>query len=169
MKISKKLTIRQKKFCHEYLIDFNGRQAAIRAGYSAKTAEVIAYELLRKPYIKPYIEQKVEEQIGLIKVEQFRTYKRLKEIAFMKSNKLQAVDRQLRAIEILAKYLEMIGDKVSVKIDQQISIREEHDKRSHIAEVIQEHPEIREEIEAREGLNGRANGNGNGKPPIKRG
>jgi phage terminase small subunit len=41
------LTPKQSRFVAEYLIDLNGKQAAIRAGYSAKTAEVQASQLLR--------------------------------------------------------------------------------------------------------------------------
>lgn len=37
-----KLTPKQIRFVDEWLIDFNGKQAAIRAGYSAKTAEAAA-------------------------------------------------------------------------------------------------------------------------------
>lgn len=55
------MTERQKKFCDEYLIDMNGTQAAIRAGYSKKTANVIANENLMKPYIKAYIDQRLKE------------------------------------------------------------------------------------------------------------
>ena len=42
-----KLTPKQMRFVDEWLIDFNGKQAAIRAGYSAKTAEATAARLLR--------------------------------------------------------------------------------------------------------------------------
>ena len=45
------LTPRQQRFVDEYLIDLNGTQAAIRAGYSASTAAEQAYDLLRKPQI----------------------------------------------------------------------------------------------------------------------
>lgn len=45
------LTEKQEKFCQEYLIDLNGTQAAIRAGYSEKTAGSIAHENLNKPEI----------------------------------------------------------------------------------------------------------------------
>jgi phage terminase small subunit len=48
----KPLTPKQALFVKEYLIDLNGTQAAIRAGYSKKTAYSIAEELLRKPEIK---------------------------------------------------------------------------------------------------------------------
>lgn len=50
-----KLNKRQQAFCEEYLIDLNGTQAAIRAGYSSKTAYSIASELLKKPEISDYI------------------------------------------------------------------------------------------------------------------
>jgi len=45
------LTAKQQAFCEEYLIDLNATQAAIRAGYSAKTANVIGPENLAKPCI----------------------------------------------------------------------------------------------------------------------
>lgn len=40
------LTEKQRRFCDEYLIDLNATQAAIRAGYSPKTAATIAAENL---------------------------------------------------------------------------------------------------------------------------
>ena len=51
------LNERQKKFCNEYLIDLNATQAAIRAGYSQKTAYSMASENLRKPEIQKYIQE----------------------------------------------------------------------------------------------------------------
>lgn len=42
------LTPLQQRFVDEYLVDLNGTQAAIRAGYSVVTAEQIAYQLLQK-------------------------------------------------------------------------------------------------------------------------
>lgn len=47
---------KQKQFCEEYIIDLNGTQAAIRAGYSKKTARAIANELLTKLDIQEYIQ-----------------------------------------------------------------------------------------------------------------
>lgn len=57
-----KLTAKQKRFCDEYLIDLNATQAAIRAGYSQKTARQIADENLSKPYIKAYIDERMAEK-----------------------------------------------------------------------------------------------------------
>ena len=57
-----KLTAKQQRFCDEYLIDLNATQAAIRAGYSEKTARQIANENLTKPDIKEYIENRMAEK-----------------------------------------------------------------------------------------------------------
>ncbi len=46
-----KLTPKQQRFVEEYLVDLNATQAAIRAGYSSRTASVIAHENLRKPEV----------------------------------------------------------------------------------------------------------------------
>lgn len=58
----KKLTAKQKRFCDEYLIDLNATQAAIRAGYSKKTAGAIGTENLHKPLIDQYIRERMEEK-----------------------------------------------------------------------------------------------------------
>ena len=57
-----KMTAKQQRFCDEYLIDLNATQAAIRAGYSKKTARAIANENFTKPYIKEYIEKRMAEK-----------------------------------------------------------------------------------------------------------
>lgn len=51
-----KLTTKQRRFVEEYMTDHNGTQAAIRAGYSPKTARAIAHENLTKPYIQEAIQ-----------------------------------------------------------------------------------------------------------------
>lgn len=56
------LTEKQQLFCDEYLIDLNATQAAIRAGYSEKTARKIGSENLTKPDIRAYIEKRLAEK-----------------------------------------------------------------------------------------------------------
>lgn len=56
-----KLTIKQQRFCDEYLISGNATQAAIKAGYSPKTARNMAAENLTKPRICEYIENRLKE------------------------------------------------------------------------------------------------------------
>jgi phage terminase small subunit len=57
------LNLRQQRFCIEYVIDYNGTQAAIRAGYSEDTARSIACELLTKPYIADEIKRLNDDKI----------------------------------------------------------------------------------------------------------
>lgn len=57
-----KLTAKQRRFCDEYLIDLNATQAAIRAGYSKKTAGKIGGENLQKPEIKACISERMAEK-----------------------------------------------------------------------------------------------------------
>ena len=55
------MTDKQKRFCDEYLIDCNATQAAVRAGYSPKTAKQTGCENLTKPDLKAYIDERLEE------------------------------------------------------------------------------------------------------------
>lgn len=57
----KDVTTKQKRFADEYLIDSNATQAAIRAGYSKKTAYSIGVENLSKPEIRAYIDERLSE------------------------------------------------------------------------------------------------------------
>lgn len=60
-KQGRKLTLKQKRFCEEYLKDFNGQKAAERAGYEVKYAREAASVTLAKPQGKEYINQLLEE------------------------------------------------------------------------------------------------------------
>lgn len=57
----KDLTVKQKRFADEYIISGNATEAAIKAGYSNKTAAVIGAENLIKPNIKQYIDTRFKE------------------------------------------------------------------------------------------------------------
>jgi len=56
-----KLTEKQKRFCDYYIETGNATEAAIRAGYSQKTARFIGAENLTKPNIKKYIDDRLRE------------------------------------------------------------------------------------------------------------
>lgn len=57
------LNEKQKRFCEEYLVDLNTTQAAIRAGYSKKTAYSQGHDLLKKPEVSQYIQAlRLEQQ-----------------------------------------------------------------------------------------------------------
>jgi phage terminase small subunit len=59
---SDKLAPMQRRFWEEYRVDFNGTQAAIRAGYSPKTARQYAVELLRNERGQEYLRLLMSEQ-----------------------------------------------------------------------------------------------------------
>jgi len=56
----KPITPKQRRFADEYLLDLNGAAAARRAGYSAKSADKIAWRLLRTPQVRGYLDRKME-------------------------------------------------------------------------------------------------------------
>lgn len=56
------MTDKQKRFCDEYLIDLNATQAAIRAGYSKKTADRIGNENLKKLEVQTYLSERMNEK-----------------------------------------------------------------------------------------------------------
>lgn len=72
---------RQQRFVQEYLVDLNGTQAAIRAGYSANTAAEQSYDLLRKPQIQRAIKEGQEKLQAKLEVNAERVVQRLAEIA----------------------------------------------------------------------------------------
>src|SRR5690606_19485769 len=57
----RKLTPKQQKFADYYIETGNATEAAIKAGYSKKTATVIGAENLTKPNIKSYIDERMKE------------------------------------------------------------------------------------------------------------
>jgi hypothetical protein len=52
-----RLTVRQRRFVEEYLVDFNGAAAVSRAGYGTKSPKRLAYEMLQHPGILAAIDQ----------------------------------------------------------------------------------------------------------------
>jgi len=80
---NKKLTPKQKKFVDEYLIDLNATQAAIRAGFSAKTAEWIGPQLLGKSHVAAAIKARRDELSRKTEVTQERIILEMSRLAFM--------------------------------------------------------------------------------------
>lgn len=80
--MTKKLTAKQQRFCEEYVIDWNGTRAVIAAGYSENAAAEIAYEYLRKPHIKEYINKIRNDLSRLSGITALRNLIELKKIAY---------------------------------------------------------------------------------------
>lgn len=77
------LTAKQRQFVAEYLIDLNATQAAIRAGYSAKTAEKIGSENLRKPEIAVSLSEAMRARGARTEVTADRVLAEFAKLAFL--------------------------------------------------------------------------------------
>lgn len=80
----------EQRFADEYLIDLNQTQAAIRAGFSPKSARSTASALMRKPNIAAYIARKLAEQSSRTGFEFGRIMREAARIAFV--NPLDVLD-----------------------------------------------------------------------------
>lgn len=78
-----KLTAKQQRFVEEYLIDLNATQAAIRAGYSPKTAKEIGSETLSKPNIRAHVDEALAERSKRTGINADRVVRELARIAFV--------------------------------------------------------------------------------------
>lgn len=65
----KKLTAMQRLFAMEYIVDLNGKRAAIRAGYSEKSAADLAHQLLRNPLVEAEIARQQAERMARIRMD----------------------------------------------------------------------------------------------------
>ena len=79
-----KLTEKQQRFVEEYLIDLNATQAAIRAGYSAKTAQEQSSRLLSNVMVQQAISEEMAERSKRTGINQDRVVTELARIAFVK-------------------------------------------------------------------------------------
>lgn len=105
------LTPRQLAFCNEYVTDFNGKAAAIRAGYSPKNAERQAYLLQMNEGVRAYIEHlqmstKAKDLAinpDWVTAEVVRTYQ-----------EAERSGDKFRGLELLSRILGMLKDKTEI-------------------------------------------------------
>jgi phage terminase small subunit len=82
------LTSKQQRFVDEYLLDLNATQAAIKAGYSKKTARSVGSENLAKPDIAAAIQEAMKNRQARTFITQDRVLQELARIAFFDPRKL---------------------------------------------------------------------------------
>lgn len=91
----KKLTPKQAAFVQEYLIDLNATQAAIRAGYSERTAEKIGSENLKKPEVRAAIDSAKDKRSERTEITAERVLKEIAAMAFYDPAEFIAASREL--------------------------------------------------------------------------
>jgi phage terminase small subunit len=80
--MSKPLSLKQKRFCEEYMIDLNATQAAMRAGYSPKTANEQGARLLAKVSVQKYLQEQAQTLSEKATLASESVLKRFGKIAF---------------------------------------------------------------------------------------
>lgn len=126
------MTPKQEAFIREYMIDLNATQAAIRAGYSEKTAKVIGAENLTKPAIRARIDESINKRAEKLELDAQWVLTKLKDVADRCMTEVEPVmtfdrdNRRMvetgeyrfdsqganRALELIGKHLKMFTDKL---------------------------------------------------------
>lgn len=124
------MTVRQRKFCDEYLISGDATDAAKKAGYSEKTAYSIGSENLTKPELKAYIQaqidaihdQKVADRDEVLRyLTAVMRGEHIEEIPLLVGDGIQTLTdkavgakERLKAAELLGKRYGLFNDKVTL-------------------------------------------------------
>ena len=129
------LNVKQQRFADEYLIDLNGFQAAIRAGYSEKGANMQSNRLLKNPEVRAYIDARLAEKTKELIADQDEVMRYLTSVVrgqsksevvvvesigdFMSEartiQKAPDEKEKLKAAELLGKRYGLFTDKVNVE------------------------------------------------------
>lgn len=129
-----KLTAKQQRFCDEYLIDLNATQAAIRAGYSVRSARQIADRNMSNVDIQEYIMARMAEKESQLIADQDEVLKYLTSVLRGESrseeivienvgdyiSEARAMEKapsekdRLKAAELLGKSYNLFSDKMKV-------------------------------------------------------
>lgn len=131
-----KLTDKQKEFVRQYLVDLNATQAAVRAGYSVKTAYRQGADLLQKTSIREAIEKAQAKRARRVEVTQDYVLSNLVEVVERTMQRAPVLDRKgeqvtdeegravwtfdakgaNRALELLGKHLGIFADRVKAEV-----------------------------------------------------
>lgn len=136
------LTAKQKRFCDEYLIDLNATQAAIRAGYSERTAYRTGADNLRKHQVQKYIHGRMAEKEKQLIADQDEVLRYLTQVLRGESvseeivvegtgdgrSKARSVETRpatrdrIKAAELLGKRYGLYTDRIDVDMDTDVKI-----------------------------------------------
>ncbi len=136
------LTDRQARFCEEYLIDLNATQAAIRAGYSEKTANEQGARLLANVSVQEKIAELKAERAKRTEMTQDSVIQELAAVARAEVKGVRAVDK-LKALELLGKHLGMFVERYEVnaaEIEKRIAEAREQGKKEGTQELLEAMP-----------------------------
>lgn len=123
--MAKKLTAKQSLFVNEYLVDLNATQAAIRAGYSEKTAKEIGCQNLTKVNVQEAVQKSMDARAERVESEAdwvLRTIKETTEALLPEPEK--NATSIYKGCELLGKHHKLFTDKISVDGDLTVVIKQ---------------------------------------------
>lgn len=139
----RRLTPKQQRFAEEYVIDCNGTQAAIRAGYSRKTADKIAGQLLGKTWIVEEINRLQAQKTKRTGIDaDWVTNRLVAEATYDGEDSSHAA--RVSALTTLSKCMGMQQDKLKIEIEEPKSLEEIAEKLGFIFNEIDRARQIRE-------------------------
>ena len=109
------LNSKQQKFCHEYIIDQNGAQAAIRAGYSPRAANVKGAQLLTIVSIRTKIQSLQNEIAARLKLDAESIAMEYKSIGFSNITDYLNSDFSLKDISRLPRFLTAAIESIKIR------------------------------------------------------
>jgi len=131
-----KLTPKQEMFCKEYIIDLNATQAAIRAGYSEKTANEQGARLLANVSISEKIRELINQRSARVEITADYVLQTIKDTIERCAQAEPVFDKQgnqtgeykfdsaavLKGAELLGKHLKIFTDKTDTTVSGEIKV-----------------------------------------------
>lgn len=117
----KKLTGKEKKFCHEYVIDWNGARAARAAGYSENSARHIADQNLSKLHIKQYIAYIRDDYELLCGISKAKLVAEYSKIAFCSISHLHNTWIDLKAFDLIPEHEKEAIESIETKTERRLT------------------------------------------------
>jgi phage terminase small subunit len=103
-------TYKMERFVAEYIVDGNGSRAAKAAGYSAKTADRMAWELLRNPNVQKMVKQQLAEQQKRTLITADEVLKRIDRVA-RKAEAAGDFSAATRANQLIGQHYKLFTEK----------------------------------------------------------
>lgn len=129
----KKLTEKEKNFCHEYVVDWNSARAAREAGYSEKTCYEIGSQNLRKLHIQQYIDYIKNDYEMLCGISKTKQLKELAKIAYSNIAHLHNTWIELKEFETLTPEQKECIESIDTKTESKYQYNPETDSKETIA------------------------------------
>lgn len=111
--MTEKLPPKRERFAAEYLVDLNATQAALRAGYSKRTAYAQGCRLLKDAEVLARITELQAARAAKVELDAEYVLRHLRQVAEQPDLKASA---KVRAIELLGKHLGMFTDRTEVSV-----------------------------------------------------